>query len=984
MTDPNVFEQFTPSVNYPKPDVNAIFITDSVPTNSWAQGSISTLLDSDRAIKFLPWYVLPNYVQNPGIGLCHIDNHNTSVIFSDGNISAINVPSPKIRILGETKMTKYGSMYTQYEIENSIEAFFNRGSPYATFKYNNTTVKINITEGAATSLVSSFGNTKHIISISDVLTYSSNEKLLPDNNILVSDKLAIYEYLTPIAPVTANYNGKETKFKFTINNTKVEVIVQSEKHIITDVEGTLVIKEGHWDDKSGVFGITFTIDNDTSTYTYTYDPKFDIATITRSIPYVYQIVLYTSALLLTLLNNVITSPVYNGSIMTALLSNTDLENMLDENHGIYLESSDIIGYGTDYYNWRISYFHPNIGTQLSTIILLPSHWDNYTLSSILTKVNSPHILIDITYGELNYYIIKSTISSDIIKVSFPNFTFREDIDISTLTPGEIDALKKQVLIDASFTKINTSANPYTYGQEAAAAGRICLFAFKLNITSIDLTTLKKLLFDSLVSWFTNTNPSIFHLSYDSIWKGIVVPADDINKNSGKTAFGNSYYNDHHFHYGYILYAVWCLMKIGSNIGVIYSKQINNLIYDVCNPLGNSFSTKMRHKDFYAGHSWATGVPFPRTNPLDRQQESSSEAINCYYSVYLVAKELGLIMVQNAARVALKIEIDSSDSYYKFQGSRTKEGIFSGLPGVGILQLLGKGYTLDWVMQPNTFPGRSIGIYGIQSIPTTDISFISVSARFSTDIQTSTPSYYSTTISLIQGLTDNIYNSVYPPNTSFIFDTKTQGGFWGNVGMIMLTPSFIDRSEIWQAWLNILNKQKTLDGVNNNEKITSNSAIKNFDSYSNTLYWLMIHSVFKSEGNTEFISNGHNNKFTQRLKVCSIYAKGKYINKKLTIVFCDDRQIKLIVDLFDLVIGENDHTLAEKALNLDIHPNNIIKYIITKIILIYLSCDIDIDNNINGLLTRSANDMIIKSIKTGPVCYCLKLLLPYPNFENFFK
>merc|ERR1712070_500556 len=42
----------------------------------------------------------------------------------------------------------------------------------------------------------------------------------------------------------------------------------------------------------------------------------------------------------------------------------------------------------------------------------------------------------------------------------------------------------------------------------------------------------------------------------------------------------------------------------------------------------------RHKDFYHGHSWASGL-FVQANA--KSQESSSEAINAYYSVYLYAK-----------------------------------------------------------------------------------------------------------------------------------------------------------------------------------------------------------------------------------------------------------------------------------------------------------------------------------------------------------
>ncbi|CAM9873455.1 unnamed protein product, partial [Chrysoparadoxa australica] len=39
----------------------------------------------------------------------------------------------------------------------------------------------------------------------------------------------------------------------------------------------------------------------------------------------------------------------------------------------------------------------------------------------------------------------------------------------------------------------------------------------------------------------------------------------------------------------------------------------------------------RHKDFFSGHSWASGL-FSQAN--GKSQESSSEAVNAYYGAYL--------------------------------------------------------------------------------------------------------------------------------------------------------------------------------------------------------------------------------------------------------------------------------------------------------------------------------------------------------------
>ena len=54
-------------------------------------------------------------------------------------------------------------------------------------------------------------------------------------------------------------------------------------------------------------------------------------------------------------------------------------------------------------------------------------------------------------------------------------------------------------------------------------------------------------------------------------------------------------------------------------------------------MGPEAFPKARHEDFYAGHSWASGIFFMGQG---KAQESSSEAANAYYGAYLLATSLG--------------------------------------------------------------------------------------------------------------------------------------------------------------------------------------------------------------------------------------------------------------------------------------------------------------------------------------------------------
>ncbi|PRP89321.1 glycoside hydrolase family 81 protein [Planoprotostelium fungivorum] len=83
--------------------------------------------------------------------------------------------------------------------------------------------------------------------------------------------------------------------------------------------------------------------------------------------------------------------------------------------------------------------------------------------------------------------------------------------------------------------------------------------------------------------------------------------------------------------------------------------------DIGNPSPQDpFFTVARHKDWYAGLSWASGVPY---NGAFRNEESTSEAVNGYYGLYtfgLVTNDQNLI---DFARLLLATEIHSNRRYW---------------------------------------------------------------------------------------------------------------------------------------------------------------------------------------------------------------------------------------------------------------------------------------------------------------------------------
>lgn len=72
-------------------------------------------------------------------------------------------------------------------------------------------------------------------------------------------------------------------------------------------------------------------------------------------------------------------------------------------------------------------------------------------------------------------------------------------------------------------------------------------------------------------------------------------------------------------------------------GAAFFEHVLLLVRSIANPSKDDTSFPLfRHKDWYQGHSWASGVPLP---PYlnGKNQESSSEAIAAYEAVALYGK-----------------------------------------------------------------------------------------------------------------------------------------------------------------------------------------------------------------------------------------------------------------------------------------------------------------------------------------------------------
>lgn len=182
--------------------------------------------------------------------------------------------------------------------------------------------------------------------------------------------------------------------------------------------------------------------------------------------------------------------------------------------------------------------------------------------------------------------------------------------------------------------------------------------------------------------------------------------------------------------GYHLYAVATVAKFDSAWGVSMFEKSLLFARSIANPsTEDRFFPTFRHKDWFQGHSWASGMIRPP--PLNgRNQESSSEAIAAYEAVTLFGSTMGEIFSSSndhaqllkarrialSGKVLLATEIRSVKRYWHVFRSSSVRIYPTEYEGQTI------GILWQTMAQLQTWFGNSPYLaYGIQLLPLTPIS-----------------------------------------------------------------------------------------------------------------------------------------------------------------------------------------------------------------------------------------------------------------------
>jgi hypothetical protein len=192
----------------------------------------------------------------------------------------------------------------------------------------------------------------------------------------------------------------------------------------------------------------------------------------------------------------------------------------------------------------------------------------------------------------------------------------------------------------------------------------------------------------------------------------------------------AFYNDQHFHYGYHIHGAAVVAHFDPEWGRDHFEQVLLLVRNIANPSkADSAFPLFRHKDWYQGSSWASGVPRP-AYLNGKNQESSSEAIAAYESVALYGQVMSQAWSTHDTKKAaiskeiLKVgqlmtstELRSTKKYWHIKHKNPAEEIFPKAYTANVVGIL-----WSTMAQFGTWFGAAPFLpYGIQLLPLTPIS-----------------------------------------------------------------------------------------------------------------------------------------------------------------------------------------------------------------------------------------------------------------------
>jgi endo-1,3(4)-beta-glucanase len=326
-------------------------------------------------------------------------------------------------------------------------------------------------------------------------------------------------------------------------------------------------------------------------------------------------------------NNLVGNGKFNGYVQIAKIptGNTAAEAVYDAYSGTYAMGMTLYG-STSGWTGTYGYEFTTAGVSSTSVLhfALPHHMASF--SSITQSTATAIYLQSTTMGLMRAYTTTKWTMTETLPL---NITWLP-CDVTTYSTTALNAIRTAVEADIQ-QDISTLSNlnsQYYAGKALAMYAEICLVANDiLKDSSLTSTCLSKL--KTAFARFSS-NQQIAPLCYDTTWKGLISTA---GLNDPLADFGNSYYNDHHYHYGYFVNTAAIIGHLDSTwLTASNVAYVNALVRDVANPSSSDpYFPVSRSFDWFVGHSWSKGLFYSSDG---KDEESGSEDYNFAYGMKL--------------------------------------------------------------------------------------------------------------------------------------------------------------------------------------------------------------------------------------------------------------------------------------------------------------------------------------------------------------
>lgn len=407
--------------------------------------------------------------------------------------------------------------------------------------------------------------------------------------------------------------------------------------------------------RDGVFKYKVTLENDRAWLIYVVpengaDPKLD----------------FTS-------NSLISGPTdFKGTIQVAKNPDGDAgEKVYDNSSGAYAKSANITGSVNDSqgkYSLKWEKAGKDVGSVPLLMFALPHHVESFDDD---TKGRSTDVkLATTTKGNATAYTGESW---TMVETNLPvNIDFAP-VKSGQTSKADLSDAVKQMIKDVAPDELSQNTDDQTNLDSMYFSGKgLNKFATAVYIIQelVQDSSLASETFDSLKKSFDTfiQNKQKWPLAYDSVWNGVVSTGTYETGDPGLD-FGNTLYNDHHFHYGYFVLAAAYIGSLDPGWLDANKAWVNTLLRDAGNSVADDLFPFSRGFDWYHGHSWAKGL----FESLDgKDEESTSEDTMFAYAVKMWGKTIGDTSMEARGNMMLAILARSLNNYFLMKSDNVNQ------------------------------------------------------------------------------------------------------------------------------------------------------------------------------------------------------------------------------------------------------------------------------------------------------------------------